>query len=534
MATLTGTSGTDTLIGTAGNDVLVPLGTSQAGAREILRGLDGADTYDLRRGGPSGYYDFLIDDRGTDGAADSIVNVGGFYASASLGYRAWATAVRQGDDLVIHTPSTPARFHSPARPAYDIRIKDHYGVGQVETLQAGGVTYNLVTGTTGTATEDLMAGSRAADSLSAGAGDDWIFGNGGRDVLNAGAGNDVVFGGAGRDGIVAGAGSDTVFGGSGGDRIRLGAGNDQGYGEAGNDRILGQGGNDWLIGGDGNDVLRGGAGGDVIRGDAGDDLLIGGRGGDIYEFSAPDPANGWGHDVIREAGNRPVGTSGMDRVSLSGLYGPPSGTTADAYARLAFLRVGSDMEIRLDGGQSTILVQNMFSANPARWFVEQIVLKAGYWNAPLFQILSVGKDAIGDDRGAPLYEYSGAANEIIFGSDAGEQIYGDAGTNFIWTGAGADTLIYKENDGSVWFDGTYYYSDGGSWDIVQDFDVMQDRLDFSQIASVTSLADLTIGQDAQGDATIFWDSGRFDVADILIELRGVTMAEITADLFIFA
>jgi hypothetical protein len=65
-----------------------------------------------------------------------------------------------------------------------------------------------------------------------------------------------------------------------------------------------------------------------------------------------------------------------------------------------------------------------------------------------------------------------------------------------------------------------------------DFDVTQDRLDFTEIGGL-SYSDLTITSDPDGDARISWDSGTIEVADISIELRGVAAASLTADLFDF-
>ena len=528
MAIILGTTGTDTLVGTTDADVLTPMGTTVGGDREVLRGLDGGDEYNLQRNGTAGIYNFLINDRGTDGGIDAITNVGALYQSASLGYSGYATARRVGDDLIIHTPHKPHRFRDPSKPAYDIRIKDQYGDGHIETMEAGGVTYTLTVGSLGTALPDVMAGTNVADGFMAGAGNDWMFGNGGRDTLDAGDGDDVIFGGNGGDSITAGGGNDLVFGEKGNDRIFSGSGADRIDGGDGSDRIWAGADGDRISGGDGNDVIRGEAGQDHITGDLGNDLLIGGTEGDIYSFRSRAEDAGWGHDTVRDIGNAPSYLN-ADKLELSGFFGPADGTTVEAYARLSFARLGDDMLITADGGTSTILVDNMFHANANRWAIENLELKAGYWNSIVFQILNGDSDAIGDDRDYANAGYGGAANELIFGTDANNEIFGDSGTNFIWTGDGADTLIYKENDNESWFG----FGGGLSQDIVEDFDVLLDIMDFSEIESITSMADLTLGTDADGDVTIYWNSGDYEISSIFIELRGVTMAEIAVDMFVF-
>ena len=70
-----------------------------------------------------------------------------------------------------------------------------------------------------------------------------------------------------------------------------------------------------------------------------------------------------------------------------------------------------------------------------------------------------------------------------------------------------------------------------SHDIVEDFDIAADRLDFREVE--TSFGALTLGEDSDGDAIIQWSSGNTEEANILIELRGVALADVTADLFLF-
>ena len=529
MADIIGTTGTDTLIGTSGDDLLRPLGTTVRYTQEILQGLDGADVYDLQRSSTVPIYNFLIDDMGTDGAVDAITNVGALYQSASLGYSAYATAVRIGDDLFIHTPYKPHRFRDPSKPAYDIEIRDQYGDGHIETMQAGGVTYTLVLGAIGTPGEDIMAGTNLADTFSSGDGDDWVFGNRGKDVLDSGGGADVVFGGDGRDKITSQAGDDIVFGDGGNDKIWSGAGFDRVDGGTGNDRIWAGADGDWVTAGDGNDRVFGGAGQDTLIGGFGDDFLVGGREGDNYRFTAGAGDPGWGQDVIADRGNKPS-YKNTDKIELLDFYGPSSGNSAEAFARMQFSRDGNDMVLTADDGLSSIRVEKMFDAKANKHFIENLELNGAYWSPIVFQILNGDVDAIGDDRDYANGGYGGAANELIFGTDADDMIFGDAGTNFIWTGDGADTVIYKENDSESWFG----YGGGTSNDIIDDFDVTLDRLDFTEIKSVGGVDSLTIGQDADGDALISWSSGDYEVSSIRIELRGVLETEVTDDIFLFA
>jgi Ca2+-binding RTX toxin-like protein len=508
---ITGTRFADHLLGTGGDDVLIPWGTEAAGVWDYVSGGEGADVYDLRRSDTALWRGFVIEDLGTDGAADRIVGVDALYQSASLGYSAWATAIRVGDDLFIEAPSKPHRFRDPAVPETHIELRGQYSGAAVEWLEAGGVTYALATGNSGSALADLVAGTDAADVLTGLAGDDWLFGNGGRDLLALGRGDDVAFGGAGADRILGGAGRDRIEGQAGRDTA-LGAGRD----------LLGGGaGADWIAGGDGRDRLFGGAGADVLEGGAGRDTLSGGGGADLYRFDAA----GWGHDTLQEAGDG-GGWAAHDVIELSGFYGPSDLSLAGALARLGAVRAGDDLVIAADGGTSSITVARMFDTDAARHFVEELVLNAGYWEDVHFQILDGAAVNIGDDRAYPL-GFGSELNEILIGTAGDDGIYGGSGYNLIWTGAGADVLIYKEND-PVPFSG---YAAAVSWDIVQDFEVGADLLDFTEMG--LTMADLTISADAEGDVLIHWDSGTHEIADIWIELRGVTLAEAGAEIFAF-
>ncbi|MBV1863392.1 MAG: hypothetical protein KUG74_03060 [Rhodobacteraceae bacterium] len=529
MATITGTTHTDTLFGTSGDDVFLSYGITGYEQPDFMSGGDGNDIYDLTEQiGADPRHSYIIDDNGLDGGFDSIVNAGALVASASLGYLRYASALRDGDDLFIVTPYKPHRFRKPSKPSYEITIKDHFDGEAVETLQAGGIIYALAASGMGSDLADIVAGTNKGDSLFGFAGDDFITGNGRWDFIDGGDGNDLLFGGKGRDTIKGGADNDRIYGGTGGDRVEGGSGSDYIYLENGNDKGYGGEDNDVLYGQDGNDRLFGGAGNDTLSGGRGDDRMFGGKGGDIYRYDYDIDGLGSldtaGHDTIRDNGERPS-WGNQDVLVLHDYYGPSSGSTGEAYARLSFIRDGLNMVMTSDDGLGSVTIENQFKG--PKWTIEELSFSAGYWTPQNFKILDGSRIDIGDDRGRAGY-IGGEYNEVLFGTDGDDLVFGDSGTNFIWLGAGSDTLIYKESDPEL----LYGVGGGPVNDIVEDFNIAEDQMDFTEIKGL-SITSLTLGSDTDGDARITWYSGDFEIANIYIELRGVDVADLTADHFVF-
>ncbi len=74
---------------------------------------------------------------------------------------------------------------------------------------------------TGSAFDDLVRGSSAANTIDAGDGDDVVEGLRGADTLDGGAGDDDLSGGSGRDLLIGGAGDDTLSGGGDADTFQF-------------------------------------------------------------------------------------------------------------------------------------------------------------------------------------------------------------------------------------------------------------------------------------------------------------------------
>lgn len=64
---------------------------------------------------------------------------------------------------------------------------------------AGITLTTVVAGNSGTAGADLLLGSAAANTMSAGGGNDCVLGGGGNDTIACGTGTDVAIGGPGTD-----------------------------------------------------------------------------------------------------------------------------------------------------------------------------------------------------------------------------------------------------------------------------------------------------------------------------------------------
>ncbi|MEG3969333.1 Ig-like domain-containing protein, partial [Microcoleus sp. T2B6] len=154
---------------------------------------------------------------------------------------------------------------------------------------------------------DLIFGGKGNDFLHGREGIDIIYGNKDDDFIDGGKDNDTLYGGKGNDILLGSQGDDNLFGQQGNDTICGGEGNDLINGDEGADILGGCAGNDTLFGGADNDTLTGGKGNDLLDGGMGNDSLIGGSGNDIFALTT-----GQGFDIIADF------TIGQDLIGLSG------------------------------------------------------------------------------------------------------------------------------------------------------------------------------------------------------------------------
>ncbi len=508
MAIIPGTSGNDRLIGTAGNDTLIA-----NGGADVLLGRAGSDTYQLlfHRAftGVSPHYT-INETYSGDGSIDVVTGTGSLVQYSD--FAEFSRVGPGGRTLVIETAYKANYYSSPGIETGTIRILNQYNPAtpgaQIETYMAGGVAFNLATTNTGTDLNDVITGWKLADTINAGSGNDYLSGGNGQDHIYGEGGDDVIFGGRGKDFVYGGSGTDTMFGGNGNDRMFGGGDNDRIEGEAGIDTLKGGAGDDNLSGGAHNDRLFGGLGKDTLNGGVGDDTLIGGKDGDLYLFAA----SGSDSDTIIDNGTAPptsVFSSGRDEIRLTGYA-----SQADGMHNIDLQLSGDDLLVFYENPDVTpgevgqITVQDHFLG--AKFAIDQITFGPSSTHS-VFHVQNLRGDGF-------TYSVHGGidigGDDIVLGTSGDDDIYGGIGSDIMLGGAGADRFIYNDEE-----------DNRGGRDIILDFDLSQDTLDFTEIKTLTRDG-LTIADNEYGNAVI--SSIYSD-----IELKGISAAEVTDTIFDF-
>ena len=223
-------------------------------------------------------------------------------------------------------------------------------------------------------------------------------------------------------------------------------GDDRLDGLGGNDFLSGAGGNDVNDGDSGNDVLRGGSGNDFLHGGSGTDLMIGGTGDDVYVVDDLSDeileSAGEGRDLIYarasyvlRAGVSVEVISAVSQAATTEMVLVGNDLDQEIYgnagANFLFGGGGNDYLVGLGGddrygvsGQGDHIIEGVGGGRDAVYALDSYVLGAGVE----IEILS----AASQDGTTPL---------ALIGNEFGQEIYGNAGDNFLAGGGGADYLI---------------------------------------------------------------------------------------------
>jgi len=264
------------------------------------------------------------------------------------------------------------------------------------------------------------------------------------------------------------------------------------------------------LGGSGNDRLVGGKGKDILNGGVGDDTLIGGKDGDLYLFAA----SGSESDTIIENGKAPVVNNGFYTIGMDEIRLTDYASELDGMHFLDLQISGDDLLVFYENPDVTpgevgqITIQDHFLS--AKFAIDQITFGPSTSHS-VFHVQLLDGDGF-------TYSVHGGIDvggeDIVLGTNADDDIYGGIGSDILLGGVGADRFIYNDEEGNR----------GGS-DIILDFDLLQDVIDFTEIKTLTRDG-LTIADNSYGNAVI--SSIYSD-----IELKGISAAEVTDSIFDF-
>ena len=388
MATITGTSGNDSLNGTVDADTIFGL----AGDDTILGG-DGNDRIDGGIGNDSLNGGTGINTVDYSGSA-TLVNVNLLTGLATGGYGADTLVNFQniigsalGDSLTGNTGNNVLTGGGGADT-----LTGGDGIDTADyTAATAAVVVNLTLGTGrfNVAEGDLLigienlTGSGFNDSLTGDTGNNLLLGLAGNDSLLGGDGSDTMDGGAGSaDSMTGGNGDDLYYVDSTTDKISetstggldlvnssanyslsfyvenltlTGTANLNGSGNSSANTITGNTGDNSLAGGSGNDSLIGGAGNDKLNGESGIDTMTGGAGDDAYYIdNAADQvvevANE-GTDTVNSTMAWTLGAE-FENLTLIGTTGVAG--TGNAKGNIINGNVGSNLLSGLGGNDSIV------------------------------------------------------------------------------------------------------------------------------------------------------------------------------------
>ncbi len=504
---LFGGTGNDTLIGGTGADTLdggngfdtVDYSASLAGIIVALDGSAGSGgdaqgdmLLNIEHVIGSGFDDTLTGGSGADmleGGAGNDLLIGNAGSDTLLGGAGNDTLIGgAGADILDGGAGFDTVSYASSSGGVTVYLNGTAGIGDAQGDQLFSIEHVI-----GSAYNDLIIGTAAAEQFDGGNGDDTFIGGGGADIFNGGNGFDTVDYSA----SLAPVNVDLTLGiGSGGDA----QGNqytsiESVIGSSGNDTLTGSAVADSLVGGGGDDILIGNAGNDTLLGGAGNDTLIGGTGSDVL-----DGGSGIGINTADYSGS----SAGVN-VFLDGTVGFGGDATGDTLSNIQLVigsiyadtltgtaanetLLGGAGNDTLIGGAGADVLDGGLDTNRADYSASSAAVAIN---------LTSGTGTGGDAQGDMLYNIQqlvgSSNNDTLSGGLNAETLDGGAGDDLLSGGGGADSLIGGAGNDTLIGGAGADTLDGGNGTDTVDYRVSSAGITIALDGSAGS------GGDAQGD-----------------------------------
>ncbi|MBF0626633.1 MAG: DUF4347 domain-containing protein [Magnetococcales bacterium] len=406
LATLTGTSGSDTLTGTADGDTL----TGGSGA-DILSGGEGDDAF---------VYNSSYDINGLAESVDGGAGTDTLQLNTTVDL---SSATLTNVETLVFGSSTSVTLTATQLMLFS-------------TIRGGNYDNYIYLSSEGTA--DLTGKSVVSIER--------IYGSAGNNTILGDETGRTYYGQDGNDTIQGGGGVDTLYGGNGGDTLSAGLGNDLLYGESGDDS---------LDGGAGSDTLTGGAGTDTLAGGDGDDTFIYSSYTDI-EGLAESVNGGAGTDILQittSSFNSSLATlSNLETLILASSTSPTL-TTAQFNMFSAIQGGNYDNYIYLASegsadltGKSLTSIERIYGSAGNNTILGDETGRTYYGQDGNDTIQGGGGvDTLYGGNGGDTLS-AGLGNDLLYGESGDDSLDGGAGSDTLTGGAGTDTLAGGDGD----------------------------------------------------------------------------------------
>lgn len=275
----------------------------------------------------------------------------------------------------------------------------------------------------------------------------------------------------------------------------------------GGDIYTGTDSKDAIIGGIGDDIFTSGAGDDLIYGNEGNDIINAGTGADeIYGGDGDDyisPGTDLNYDYID-------GGAGVDTVSYFTHFGK---LEIDLESGDVLINGGlEDDVVNIENVDGVLNATNVIYGNKA-----DNLLSGGNYNDKIF-----GRDGNDVLEGLDGHDEldGGKGNDVLQGGNGDDILVGGQGNDMFYGGAGNDVFKFSDQDiaGAV------------SNDVIYDFNILDDFIDFSGLSFISDFGDLILNTVQNGnDVEIFMHA--FD--DYIVKLENVDLTQLSASDFIF-